>query len=148
MSKFYPWVGRSLASWKRVTKGMAWGFTFNCIISTKRFVSIKDSFPTWNPNDPLLLLEKALFFGGLTFKNRGHLGFQVYKRFISIQEISPKVPLFGYLLPFTCQNRILEPPGRLRSRPNSSACIPGREISSMCVSRWIPTIPKHLRYLK
>ena len=30
---------------------------------------------TWNPNDPVVLIGiSVLFLGGLTFKNRGHLG--------------------------------------------------------------------------
>ena len=33
---------------------------------------------TWNPNDPCFDWKRPFFGGGLTFKNRGHLGSRIY----------------------------------------------------------------------
>ena len=51
------------------------GNLLKCIFQKKIYVIIY--ICTWNPNDPCFDWKRPCF-GGLTFKNRGHLGSRLY----------------------------------------------------------------------
>ena len=63
--------------------------------------TIRDYLYTWNPNDPCFGWKRPCF-GGLTFKNRGHLGFRYIYIFTRwwFELFFIFTPIFGEIIQF------------------------------------------------